>query len=59
MINLLKKWHILHSWSKWSTINKAYGSYPWTGAGRYAFIQLTQQRTCSVCNKLETRNETL
>lgn len=53
MIKLFKAWHWLHTWSQWTRNPVEYVRYVWTNPGHYAHTRQTQERTCSVCGKVE------
>jgi hypothetical protein len=55
MIQLLKNWHWLHSWTKWVSGPTVLVSYPWTEPGHYAHTQTKQTRECVVCGVVEER----
>ena len=58
LIELLKDWHVLHTWSEWEFQNSTYASYLWTAPDHYNHIIEYYKRTCYVCGKPQHKTVT-
>ena len=56
MLKLLRKWHIVHTWSKWEKYERYYKIVvSWAPGQQFDKIEWWQRRHCAVCGRHQER----